>query len=155
MKPLFVTRKSHAIMSSHTSKQCNSLEWPSEDPTGARKRVAKQRNIVTIMPAPETLQEFPRQEAAEDAAQRNNHRYTHLDPQEEGSDGARRTTKPGTEWVAKPRNAVRHETVRVNIGYLRVVNELEHTHSPRTLGIDDKLLTKFTCVERNGVSSWK
>ena len=76
-----------------------------------------------------------------------------LDPQEEGSDGARKTTKPGTEWVAKPRNAVRHETVRVNIAYLRVVNELEHTHSPRPLGIDDKLLTRITCVERNGVSS--
>ena len=31
------------------------------------------------MRARETLQEFPRQEAAEDAAQRDNHRYTHHD----------------------------------------------------------------------------
>ena len=76
-----------------------------------------------------------------------------LDPQEEGCSDARRTTKPGTEGEAKLRSAVRQEIIRVEMGYLKVVDDLELTHSPRTLGIDDKLLSKTTCVERNAAPS--
>ena len=76
-----------------------------------------------------------------------------LDPQEEGCSDARRTTKPGTEGEAKLRSAVRQEIIRVEKGYLKVVDDLELTHSPRTLGIDDKLLSKTTCVERNAAPS--
>ena len=62
---------------------------PSGDPKSARKRVAKPRNIATIMPAPETLQEFPRQEAAEDAAQRDNQRCTHHDSRDQNINPSR------------------------------------------------------------------
>ena len=76
-----------------------------------------------------------------------------LNPQEEGCSGTRRTTKPGTEGEAKPRSAVKQEIIRVDKKYLNVDDDLELTHSPRTLGIDDKLLTTTTCVERNGFPS--
>ena len=55
-----------------------------------------------------------------------------LDPQEEGCSGARRTTKPSTEGESKPRSAVRQKIIRVDKGYLKVVDDLEHIHSPRT-----------------------
>ena len=78
-----------------------------------------------------------------------------LDPEEAGCNGARRTTKPGTEGEAKPRSAVKQEIIRVGNGYLKVVDDLELTHSPRILGIDDKLLSKTICVARNAVPSFK
>ena len=152
MEPSGATRKPRADKPSHAWTQFNSMKEPSGGPKNTRKNVANQRNNATIVPAPETLQEFLRQDAAEDAAQRDNQRCTHhdsrdqkinthrdlLNQQEEGCSSARRTTKPGTEGELKRRIAVRPETVRVNIGYPRVVVELEPTHSPRTLGNDDR-----------------
>ena len=154
-------------MPNHTSKQCISIRGPSGDPKSARKRVANPRNIATIMPAPQTLQEFPRQEAAEDAAQRDNQGCTHHDsrnqninpsrpaenPQEEGCSGARRTTKPGTEGEAKPRSAVRQEIIRVDKGISQGRRRPGTNPQPKTLGNEEKFLTKTICVERNGVPS--
>ena len=57
------------------------------------------------------------------------------------------------EGEAKPHSAVRQEIIRVEKGCLKAVDDLELIHSPRTLGIDDKLLSKTTCVERNAVPS--
>ena len=66
---------------------------------------------------------------------RKSHHRDLLNQQEEGCNSARRTRKPGTEGEPKRRIAVRPETVRVNIGYLRVVVELEPTTAPETLGL--------------------
>ena len=50
-----------------------------------------------------------------------------LDPQGKGCNGARRTTKPGTEGKPKPRSAVKQEIIRVVKEYLKVVDDLELT----------------------------
>ena len=159
-------RKPRANMPSHTSKQCISIKRPSGDPKSARKRVTNPRNISTIMPAPETLQELPRQEAAEDAAQRDNQRCTHHDSVNQNINPSRPAgpTRGRLQWrkkdnetrhrrEVKPRSAVRQEIIRVEKGYLKVVDNLELTDSPRTRGIDDKLLSKTTCAERNAAPS--
>ena len=89
MGPLDVTRQPRANRPNHASTQDMSVKEPSEDPMSARKRVANPRSIAKIMPAPETLQEFPRQEAAEDAAQRDNQRCTHHDSRDQNINPSR------------------------------------------------------------------
>ena len=65
---------------------------------------------------------------------------------EPGQDGGRKgswkTTKPSTEEEPTHCGATKREIGRVDIGHLRVVDDTEHTRSPRTLGGDDGLLTK-------------
>ena len=104
-----MTRKPRANMPKHASTQCISIKGPSGDPKSARKRVANQRNIATIMPAPETLQEFPRQEAAEDAAQRDNQRCTHHDSGNQNINPSRPAgpTRGRLQWRKKD-NETRH-----------------------------------------------
>ena len=113
-----LTRKSRANMPSHTSKQCNSLEWPSEDPKGARKsrKPTEHRDdhACTRNPAgvPAAGGGRGRSTAEMTIDTPITTRWTskstlldQLDPQEEGCDGARRTTKSGTEGEAKPRSS--------------------------------------------------
>ena len=61
-------------------------------------------------------------------------RWTHKRKAATAQEGQQNQAQKGSP---KRRIAVKQETVRVNIGYLRVVDELEPTHSPRTLGIDE------------------
>ena len=104
MEPSDAPRKPRA--NSRATQARNSTQQKNHQLTGARKNVVNQRNNATIMPAPETLQGFPRQEAARmqhreitreapittRGARISTHRDP-LNPQGEGCSGARRTTE--------------------------------------------------------------
>ena len=163
MEPSGVTRKPRANMPNHASTQRIPIKG---DPKNARKRVANQRNIATIMPAPETLQEFPRQEAAKDAAQRDNKKCTHHDSRNQNINSSRPTepTRGRLQWRKKD-NETKHRRgcqtsqchqardhphrCRVSLGRQRPGTYPQ----PKNPRIEDKLLTKTTCVEQNGFPS--
>ena len=153
-------------MPTPTSKQCISIKHPQETPRAqgreSQTHGTSRRSCLHQKPCRSSRgkrrQRTQHSEITRDAPSttrgtRISTLRDPLNPQEEGCSGARRTTKPGTEGEAEPHSAVRQEIIRVDKEHLRVVDDLEHAHSPRTLGIDDKLLTKTTCVERNGVPS--
>ena len=96
-------------MPNHASTQYISIKQPSGDPKSARKSVANPRNVETITPAPETLQEFPRQEAAEDAAQRDDQRCTHHDSRDQNINPSRpaEPTRRRLQWRKKD-NETKH-----------------------------------------------
>ena len=103
----------------------------------ARKNVANQRNNATIMPAPETLQEFPRQEAAEDAAQRYNQRCTHHDSKDQNINPSRPAEPTrGRLHRRKKDNKTRHRRGAKTSHWHEAVSDIK-VEPPELLAIDD------------------